>query len=284
MESTVWQWGPFSIGVFSLLFFAAVLTGLVLVQAEGRRKGLSDQRIIDFMILAVVGGIAGSRLSYVFLFELSYYMENPAHFFRLQDGGMSFWGGIAFSLMILSIWAGRKKLILGRYLDAAAPALTVGLALGYSGAAVNGRAMLSGYPWGISIEGTAYHPDGAYMIILLMVLLFIIRSRRPGAAYDGELFVWFILGSGLINVGVDFFRDSSSYIWILTAGQAASLAAAFLALLFILAGPKIYCTSYYLGRNKYGIKAKGIFLWQLMLFLLFTVPLVLLYYRFSSLL
>ncbi len=279
MDMTVWQWGPFSIGVFSLTFFAAVLTGLVMVFAEGKRKRLSDQRIIDFIIIAVVSGIAGSRLLYVLVFDLSYYLGNPAHFFRLQDGGMSFWGAIVFSLVILWIWAWRKSLILERYLDAAAPALTVGLALGYSGSALHGRAMLSNYPWGISVGEATNHPDGAYMIVLLIALFFIIRRRRPKAAYEGELFVWLTLGYGLINLGVDLFRNTVSFFWILTAGQLASLAAVFLSIIFIVAVPKSYCASFYLGQNKYGIKLKGFSLLQIIFFLLLTLPMLLLYYQ-----
>jgi phosphatidylglycerol---prolipoprotein diacylglyceryl transferase len=279
LETIIWQWGPFSIDIFSLLFFAAVLTGLVMVLAEGRRKRLSDQRIIDFLILALVSGIAGSRLSYIFLFDLPYYLGNPVHFFRLQDGGMSFWGGAFFSLIVLWIWAGRKKLILGRYLDAAAPALTVGLTLGYSGSALNGRVMLSGFPWGILVGDTTYHPDGAYMIVLLTALLFIIRRRRLKVAYEGELFLWFTVGYSLINLGVDFFRDISSFTWIFTLGQVSSLAVFFMAVLFILAGPKVYCASSSLGHNKFGIKSRGIPLLQIIYYLLVTVPPVLFYYQ-----
>lgn len=281
METTIWRWGPFSIDIFSLLFFSAVLAGLILVLAEGRRKRLADQRIIDFIILAVVSSIGGSRLSYVLLFDLTYYLENPARFFHLQDGRMIFWGGIVFSLIVLKIWAGRRRVILERYLDAAAPALTVGLALGYSGSALNGRAMLFGYPWGISLGEATYHPDGAYMIVLLIALFFIIRRRRPKAAYEGELFIWFILGYGLINLGVDFFRETSSFIWILTAGQVASLTALFIAVLFILAGQKSYSASFCLGHNRYEPKSKGVIL-QLIFFLLVIAPLLLLYYHLQQ--
>jgi phosphatidylglycerol---prolipoprotein diacylglyceryl transferase len=282
VETTLWQWGPFRIGLFSLLFFTAVLAGLVMVLAEGRRKQLSDQKIIDLMILAVVSGIGGSRLSYVILFNLAYYLEHPEHLIRLQDGGMSFWGGLLFSFIVIRIWSGRNRLIMERYLDAAAPALTVSLALGYTASALNGRAMLSGYPWGITVGEAAYHPDGAYMIICLMALFFLIRRRREGIAYEGELFIWFILGYCAMNLGVDFFRDGPSFAWILTVNQVASLAAAILAVLFILAGPKIYRSSAYLGHNKYQIKPRGIILSQFMYFLLATAPLVVLYYQIQQ--
>ena len=278
VETIIWQWGPFSIDYYSLLFFTAVLTGLIMVLAEGRRKRLPDQRMLDFTILTVISGIFGSRLSYVLLLDLSYYLQDPVRFFRLQDGRMIFWGGIVFSLIMLSLWAGRKRLTLGRYLDAAAPALTIGLALGFSGTALYGREMLSKYPWGISLGEATYHPDGAYMIVCLIALFLIIWRRRPKSAYEGELFVWFILGYGLIILGVDFFRDSASFVWILTAGQTASLVALFITALFILSGPKSYSASFYMGHNPYEPKFKGAVL-QSIFCLLLTVLLLLIYYH-----
>ncbi len=276
---SVWQWGPLNFSIFSITFYAAVLLGLLMVLIQGKRKLLPEQRLLDFIIIAIVGGIFGSRLSYVLLFNFSYYLEHPALFFRLQDGGMCFLGGVFFSLLILMIWGGRKGLILERYLDLAAPALALSLALGHIGTAVAGRVMGKNYPWGIPVGEQYYHPDGLYMIVLLMALFLILRRRREGAAYEGELFVWFIAGYGMINLVVEFFRDHAPVALMLTAGQLASLAAIVLSLFYILAWPKIYTTSSYLGYANFGKKKKKHLLWgQLFLYLLLTAPLVFLYY------
>lgn len=278
MEVVVWQWGPFSIAVFSLTFFSAVVISLVMFFVESRRKYLPEQRVVDFFILALVSGICGSRLVYALLFNLQYYLENPIHLFRLQDGGMSFWGGLIPAFIVVSIWAARKQVIVERYLDAAAPALVFGLALGNVGLAPQGKPMPALLPWGIAVGDTYHHPDGAYAVILLVALLFMIWWRRPRVAYEGELFIWFLLGYGLINLGLDFTRLNTAVLGIFSAGQVVSLAVVLFAFYFSLAGPKMLTSSPYLGRKIYAKKSKSAALFRTVLFLLLSGGMVALYY------
>lgn len=277
MEAVFWQWGPFSIAVYSLAFFSAAVIGVIMVYAGGRRKYLPEQRLIDFIILILVAGITGSRLTYALLFDFHYYYQHPVYLFRLQDGGLSFWGGLLAALIAVSIWAARKRLVVERYLDAAAPALVFALALGRIGYALQGKAMPAALPWGLVFEEGYCHPDGAYAIVLLMVLFFVIRHRRPGAAYDGELFIWFLLGYGLINFGLDFVRAVRPVLSVFSAGQLASLAAVIFSLIFIFAGPKISITPY-LGRTMRVKKTAAAVLGQVFLFLLLSGGMVTLYY------
>ncbi|MEW5784428.1 MAG: prolipoprotein diacylglyceryl transferase family protein [Bacillota bacterium] len=277
MEAVVWQWGPFSIAVFSLAFFVAVISGLFITFAEGRAKHLPEQRIIDFIALSLVSGIAGSRLVYALFFDLAYYLENPIHLVRLQDGGLSFWGGLAVAVITVFIWAIRKKVIIERYLDTAAPALAAGLALGHIGALLRGKPMHYPYPWGIRAGELLYHPDGAYMIIFLVALLFVIRRRRSKLAYEGELFVWFLAGYGLLNFGVEFFRTGTPFLGLLTAGQVAALAVLLFIFLFMLGGSKIYTASYSTWKLDQGQSKFGPFL-RLIWYLGLTALLIALYF------
>jgi hypothetical protein len=116
---------------------------------------------------------------------------------------------------------------------------------------LKGKVMAGHYPWGIEFAGKYYHPDGAYMIVLLLVLFFILRRRRAKRAYEGELFAWFLLGYGLLSLAVDFFRESETFLWHFTAGQAASLAAILLTLIYLVFGSKIYTSVGYTNRSLY---------------------------------
>jgi phosphatidylglycerol---prolipoprotein diacylglyceryl transferase len=279
VETVVWQWGPFSIAVFSLTFFAAILVALIIIFAEGRRKMLSEHRLIDFVILCLVGGIAGSRLAFALLFNRGYYLENPVYLLRLQDGGMSLWGGLTATFVILSIWAAHKNLVIERYLDAAAPALAAGLAIGQIGIALSGAPVPYALPWAIEVGGGQYHPDGAYAIVLLMSLLFIIWRRRTVNAYEGELFIWFLLGYALISLVLEFVRAAAPFLWIFSVGQLVSLVVIAFTLLFMLAGSKIIAVSApYLHLNIFrkGSRLRGPF--RVIWFVVLTGGMVALYY------
>lgn len=277
MHEPVWRWGVLDLPFSSLTFFAAVVIGLVMTYIEGRRKLLPESRLIDFLLLALVGGIAGGRVIYAAFFDSAYYFKQPLRLFHLQDCGFSFWGGLGCALVVILIWAYRENLIVERYLDAAAPALAFCLSCGYIGSQLRGGAMNTPFPWAVFAGGAHHHPDGAYAIILFMIVYFLLKRRRPEAVYEGELFIWFLLGCSVINILTDFIRELPRVWEIFTAGQLFSAVVAAFALFFITAGPRIPMPSSYLRRTVYRRKSAetaAFLMWHLIL----TAGMVLAYY------
>lgn len=278
MHELSWRWGALKLSFSNLTLFTAVVVGLIMVYVEGRRKLLPEQKLIDFLLIGLVGGLIGGRLAYGVLFNLTYYLEKPVRLLYFQDGGFSFWGGLVSAFILVSLWANRKKLIVERYLDAAAPALAFSLSWGYTGSPLGGVHMESSFPWALTAGGAVYHPDGAYAIILFMSIYYILKLRRSRAAYEGELFIWFLLGCGLNTIMLDFVRELPRACGFLTAGQLFSLVVVVLSFFFIAFSPKINIVSSYLDRSIYRQKhvaeTVAFFLWHLLL----TGGMVLLYY------
>lgn len=278
METVVWEWGPFSLPVFSIAFFAGVLAGLCILFVEGRRRLLPDNRIIDFMILSLVTGIAGGRLTYALLFDYDYYRENPVFLFRLQDGGMSFWGGVIPAFVVILIWAARKGLVAGRYLDSAAPAVIFGWAVGNIGAYLHGKAMHVNYTWGILFDEVSYHPDGAYAILLAMILFFLIWNRRRCNLYEGGLFAWFLIGSSVINLLLEFFRETDAVAGILSPGQLASLLVLVVTVFFMIAGSHRSMATQYMSRGYLERPSRPAAILQLFWLASLTAAMIMLYF------
>lgn len=277
MEAVVWEWGPFSLPLFSLTFFSGVLVSLCIFFAEGRRKLLPDNRIIDFMILTLVTGIAGSRLTYAFLFNYEYYRENLVLLFRLQDGGLSFWGGVIPTFLVILIWAARKGLLVERYLDCAAPAAIFGMAVGNIGAYLHGRVMNGSYPWAIVVEDVRYHPDGAYAILLLMGLFYITWRRRNRSVSEGNIFAWFLIGYSVINLLLDFFRQREAVLWIFSVGQLVSLLVLLFTVIYMV-GLRRHLYKPYMSRSHIDRSSILPEILQLLWLILLTVAMVTLYY------
>ncbi|NMA91549.1 MAG: prolipoprotein diacylglyceryl transferase [Firmicutes bacterium] len=249
MNTVIFPWGPFTFSVLSLSFSAAILVGLIAVIIAGRRERLSFQRIIDFILISMVCGVVGGRLGHVLLVNRDYYFQNPEQIIRLQDGGVSFWGGFLLALAVAIFWARRRGYSLEPYLDAAAPALVLGLSLGKIGYSLQGKAMSGAYPWGVLQDGQLVHPDGAYAIVLLMLLYFYLNRCYRRVHYKGELMLFFIVGYGLINLVVDHFRVLPAVWWQATAGQLVSLVMILLALVYMIGGSKVYPSSHYFARK-----------------------------------
>lgn len=243
MESTIILWGPFAISAFSLTFSVAAVAATLLALLEGQRKLLPGARMVDFSILTLAFGIAGGRLLYIIAVSQHNYRQEPALIFHLQDGGISFWGGFIAAFLALSVWSLLRKNNLARYLDAAAPALALGLAIGRIGYPMQGRTTAFSLPWAIPMDGKLVHPEGAYAIVLLMLLFIIIWRRRLKSRYDGELISWFVMGYALYNLLTDYFREITTIVWGLGLGQLASVAAFLLAALYLLLVPKNYISS-----------------------------------------
>ncbi len=268
MDEPAWSWGVMKISLSSLTFLAAVIICLVMTYAGGRRKALPEPMLVDFLLLSIAAGMAGGRLLYAVFFRPLYYFEQPLRLLYLQDCNFSFWGGLACAYVAVSIWAYRGNLIVERYLDAAAPALAFCLSCGYTGYELKGAPMDIPHPWAIIDEGLPRHPDGAYAIVLLMMLYLVLKLRRRRAAYEGELFVWFLCGSGVINILLDFTRDLPALWGVFTAGQLFSMVVVAFTLFFITAGPRIYISSPYLGRAAYRRRSGAtalLLLWHLFL-------------------
>ena len=123
-----------------------------------------------------------------------------------------------------------------RLLDAAAPALLVGQAIGRLGCLSNGDAWgaPTGAAWGIvywhphdllpaTLLGVPTHPYPLYEIgaeLLLLGGLWLMRRRltRPGA-----LFLVTALGYAVIRFGLTFFRQETVVLWGLQEAQLLAL-------------------------------------------------------------
>lgn len=256
MPEPVWRCGALALPFSSLTLFTAVIICLAITYVEGRRKHLPESQIIDFLLLALVGGTVGGRLVHAALFDPSYYFGQPFRLFYILDYGFSFWGGLICVIVVISIWGYRRNLIVERYLDAAAPALAFALAWGSMGARFRGKEMAAFLPWAIVDQGVRYHPEGVYAVILLMMLYFILKSRRSRVTYEGELFFWFLLGFSTASILLDFTRDLPRLWSVFTPGQIASGIVFVFALYFTLAGPRISLASPYMSRAGYRCRTK----------------------------
>ncbi len=250
MDTTIiLPWGPFTISAFSLSFSAALLAGLTRVIIAGRKENLPFQLIIDFTLISMICGVIGGRLAHILVIDRNYYFQHLERIAHLQDGGVSFWGGFILALAAVTVWAGRRKFTLKPFLDAAAPALALGLSIGRIGYPWQGKVMAFSYPWGIVQEGRLIHPEGAYAIILLMLLYFYL-SRRRQFHYKGERMVFFVAGYGLINIIIDYFTNLPKLAWgWATTGQVVSMALIILAILYMVGGSKAYYPSRYIQRK-----------------------------------
>jgi prolipoprotein diacylglyceryl transferase len=196
----IWKLQLHAYGLMIALGVVAAVTvfGRRLEQRGIGRKDDASQ----VAIWGVVGGVIGARLYHV--------ITSPQGFqgrwldaFKIWQGGLGIWGGIALGI-VTGIWgAKRRNLPIGPTLACAVPALPIAQAIGRWGNWWNqelyGRA--TNLPWKLKItagEGRVagfYHPtflyESLWNVALFVFLLRIDRKRRQA---PGRLLAMYVAG------------------------------------------------------------------------------------------
>ncbi len=241
------QIGTFQLGWHGIFTALAVLGGIWLGSRRAERWGFSADGVGTVVIWAVVGGLIGARLFHV-LDHLPYYAEHPLEAFAVWEGGIAVYGAFIGGILGGMIGVRQTGLATWPLLDAAAPAMLLGQAIGRLGCLSNGDAWgaPTGADWGIvywhpsdllphDLIGVPTHPYPLYEIVAvvaLMVGLWLLERRRP--AHDGSLFLVAAIGYSAIRFGLTSFRQETVIFWGLQEAQVIALASAIVVLAIAL--------------------------------------------------
>ncbi|HHW42158.1 MAG TPA: prolipoprotein diacylglyceryl transferase [Syntrophomonadaceae bacterium] len=223
MRRVLFSLGPFPVYTFGFMMALGVLAATLIVYIEANRKGLNRDRVLDFVLWALVFGILGARLGYILFADPLYYLRNPLQFFHIQDGGLSIHGAVIGGVFAGLLLSRRYRLPFWRLADAFAPGLALGIAIGRVGCDVFGRPMSSPWPWGVVVNGQLLHPAQVYEFVLDYLLFFYLWRQRKKVTYDGRLFLLFIALYAAIRGMVEFVRYNPRVVGPFSVAHLASL-------------------------------------------------------------
>jgi phosphatidylglycerol:prolipoprotein diacylglycerol transferase len=182
--------GSFQVRWYGIAYLAGfVCAGLVIARVARRWKlDLTADDVLSVMIDVAVGVIVGARIFYVVFYGAGYYLEHPLEIFALNQGGMSFHGGLVGALVGGTIACKRWRLSVLTVADLAAIGAPIGLFFGRCANFVNGElwGKETSLPWGVMFPsgGAVYrHPSQLYEALLegvvLLCVLFALSRHRP---------------------------------------------------------------------------------------------------------
>lgn len=238
-----------SFGVF--MFFAFMTAGFV-GRMELSRMGYDPEKIWDFVFMAVIGGILGAKVYYLFL-NFPRLVESPVEMI-LSRGGLVWYGGFLLAAALVVWEIHRSKLPLGRMADMAAPALALAYAVGRIGCFMVGDdwGRPTDLAWGVrfpegqpattvaNIEafGIAVdpdmvarygnvipvHPTQIYEVaISTLIFLLLWRLRRHRHAWGWLFMLWLAL-AGAERFIVEVFRAKDDrFFGVITMAQVISI-------------------------------------------------------------
>ncbi len=159
----VWNLGPVPLRGYALSIIVGIILAIWIGERRWVARGGTLGEVQDLAIWMVPFGLVGGRLYHVITDYQLYFGEdrNPVTALYVWRGGLGIWGAVALGALGAAIGARRKHIRLLPMLDALAPAVLVGQALGRWGNWFNqelfGRP--TDLPWALEIDA-AHRPDG----------------------------------------------------------------------------------------------------------------------------
>lgn len=233
--------GPVAIRWYGLAYLAGFVFAAIVIWRTQRRWGLdlTQDDLLSIMTGIALGVIIGGRLGYVVFYGKGYYLAHPLSILKLNEGGMSFHGGLIGA--VVGAWLSCRELGISFWTiaDLAACGAPIGLFLGRCANFVNGElwGKETTLPWGVMFANTGggevyRHPSQLYEALLEGLVIFLVLyvlSRRVPPRPQRFFLGMFLALYGCFRFAIEFVRLPDAQMgyllgtnW-LTMGQVLSL-------------------------------------------------------------
>ncbi len=231
MHPILFRLGPFTFYSYGLMLALGFLAAAALAARRASLLGLDPVRIQTLGGVALLAGIAGARAAYVLL-NWPMFRSHPVEIFRLDHGGLVFYGGLAAGFVAGAATLRRARLPLWKSADLMIPPLVLAHAIGRIGCFLNGccygkPALVS---WAVTFpgEGIPRHPTQLYESGALVLLFFFLRRLERRDSPPGTVALAYGVCYGAWRFLIEFLRgDNPPAALGLTPFQWASISLAF---------------------------------------------------------
>jgi phosphatidylglycerol:prolipoprotein diacylglycerol transferase len=122
-----------SFHTWGLMVTLAFLVACLVLGSRVGRVGMDSDKLVPFYMIIISAGLLGSRLLHFVFAETDRFFADPLIFFDVNSGGFAFYGG-AILATLAGAWYGRwAGLHMWKLIDAGAPCMMLGLAIGRLG-------------------------------------------------------------------------------------------------------------------------------------------------------
>ncbi len=219
---------------YGIIISFAMVIGTILALREARKKNISEDDILNIILLVIPSAIVGARLYYV-IFEWQSYKDNIISILNIREGGLAIHGGVIAGLIAGFIYVKKKKLMFFKLGDIFAPSLILSQAIGRWGNFFNQEAhggpvseqFISIFPEFIKnnmyIQGQYYHPTFLYESIwnfLAFIFLIIYKDKKK---FDGEILLLYGILYSIGRFFIEGMRTDSLMLGPIRIAQLMSL-------------------------------------------------------------
>lgn len=252
MRPILFSIGPFNVYGYGLMLATAFIVASYLMTAEFRRKHLDPNMANTVTLFALFGGVAGSKLLYLFE-HWNAFLADPVGM-TFNPGGLTFYGGFLLATLMIAVYVRRRGIPFLKVADSASPGLMIGYGIARIGCHLAGDGdygfpttlpwgtdysrgtfppsaafrsfpeITKQFPNGIVPDNTLCHPTPIYEFILCALLFVLLWRMRKTERPNGMMFMLYLLFAGIERVIIEFFRLNPRTAIGLTQAQIISIA------------------------------------------------------------
>ena len=211
------------INFYGLFMAIGLILAILLLYKTSKLRPIDSNKLINFSLLMIIVGLCGTRIFYVIFHWPEFRGRSWLDMAAFWRGGLMFQGGPILAVLVALVTLRRFGLKVWPTADAIAPSLALGQGVGrigcfFAGCCYGEATTLSNplaviFPVGsLAPHGAPLWPtqlmESAGLLLLFITLMMLLRKerykRRPGL-----IAAFYLLGSGLLRFGVDFFRGDN---------------------------------------------------------------------------
>lgn len=214
----------FSLFGLEIRFYGLIIAvgfALAVLYCAHRAKdfGLQEDNVYDVIIWALPIGVIGARAYYI-IFNYGEFAGHPERFIQIWNGGLAIYGGIIAGVLTAVTVCKIRQIRIPAFLDMGCFGLLIGQFCGRWGNFFNreafGSETASFLRMGLTTsQGTIYvHPTFLYESLwnLTGFIALHLWTKKDRRAFDGQVFLLYVLWYGLGRAWIEGLRTDSLYI------------------------------------------------------------------------
>ena len=252
MYPELFKIGPFTVHSFGLMMAIGFIAASWLLTSELKRKGYDPNMGSTITLIAVIFGVAGSKILYL-IEDWSRFVQDPLRE-AFSPGGLTWYGGFFLATFAIWIYVRRKKIPFLAICDAAAPSLMIGYGIARIGchlASDGDYGTPTDLPWGMIYSNGTYppaialrefpemvqkysvngiipndirvHPAPLYEFIASVFLFGFLWRLRKKESPNGKLFMIYLILYGIERFLVELIRLNPRLVFGLSEAQLISI-------------------------------------------------------------
>ncbi len=241
--------GPITIGWYGIMVDLAVVTIILWLVREVRRGAeFTFDTAITAAVVGIPSAVVFSRLLHI-VDHWSYYSQ---HLNELVGGeGLTIWGAVLGATLGIWIYSRFSHFKYSKFLDAIAPAVILGQAIGRIGCTINGccNGLPTTLPWGIRYTnpasygyfdsivlpgGVGLHSVVVYEMIYDLIIFGVLLKLRKRFKPDGALYAIYLSFYSVWRFVIDFLRPGVPLLFGLHEAQLISILVLLVTIPFII--------------------------------------------------